>query len=37
MGGMALVAACWGIWHLVSGLLLAGFWSSNPLKKQRTA
>ncbi|QCX00811.1 bile acid:sodium symporter family protein [Aggregatimonas sangjinii] len=27
LGGMALVAAFWGIWHLVSGLLLAGFWS----------
>lgn len=26
-GGMALVAAFWGIWHLVSGLLLAGLWS----------
>lgn len=37
MGGMALVAACWGIWHLVSGLLLAGYWGRNPLKKQRTA
>jgi len=30
-GGMALVAAFWGIWHLVSGLLLAGFWSRKPL------
>lgn len=27
MGGMALVAACWGIWHFVSGLSLAYFWS----------
>lgn len=27
LGGMALLAAFWGIWHLVSGLLLAGFWS----------
>ncbi len=26
MGGMALVAACWGLWHLVSGGLLAGWW-----------
>ena len=31
LGGMALVAAFWAIWHLVSGLLLAGFWSRSPL------
>tara|TARA_R110002050_G_scaffold1281_1_gene9158 strand:- start:47635 stop:48474 length:840 start_codon:yes stop_codon:yes gene_type:complete len=28
LGGMALLAAFWGIWHLVSGLILASFWSS---------
>jgi BASS family bile acid:Na+ symporter len=28
LGGMALLTAFWGIWHLVSGLLLANFWSS---------
>lgn len=27
MGGMALIAAWWGIWHIISGLLLASFWS----------
>ena len=27
LGGMALIAAFWGIWHLVSGLFLAGIWS----------
>ena len=27
LGGMALIAAFWGIWHLVSGLLLAAIWS----------
>jgi len=26
LGGMALVAATWGIWHLIAGLMLAGFW-----------
>lgn len=26
IGGMAMVAALWGIWHLVSGLGLAIFW-----------
>lgn len=27
LGGMAVVAAWWGIWHIVSGLSLATFWS----------
>lgn len=27
MGGMALVAAFWGVWHAVTGLLLARIWS----------
>ena len=27
LGGMALLTAFWGIWHLVSGLLLGSFWS----------
>ena len=27
MGGMALVAASWGIWHIIAGLALATFWS----------
>lgn len=27
MGGMALVAAWWGIWHIVSGLTLALLWA----------
>jgi BASS family bile acid:Na+ symporter len=31
LGGMALLTAFWGIWHLVSGLLLATFWSSKTL------
>jgi BASS family bile acid:Na+ symporter len=26
IGGMAIVAAWWGIWHIVSGLALAGWW-----------
>ncbi|MBC2839915.1 bile acid:sodium symporter family protein [Robiginitalea sp. SC105] len=36
MGGMALVAACWGIWHLISGLLLAGYWGALRTKKHHT-
>lgn len=27
LGGMAIVAAWWGVWHLISGLSLAAFWS----------
>ncbi|NQD95571.1 bile acid:sodium symporter family protein [Pseudomonas sp. CrR25] len=29
-GGMLLIAAFWGCWHLVSGLALAAFWSRRP-------
>ena len=27
LGGMAMIAAWWGIWHLISGFSLATFWS----------
>ncbi|MCB0288235.1 MAG: bile acid:sodium symporter family protein [Calditrichaeota bacterium] len=27
LGGMALIAAWWGIWHIISGMTLAIFWS----------
>ena len=26
LGGMAIVAAFWGIWHLISGITLASLW-----------
>ncbi|MGY6560319.1 MAG: bile acid:sodium symporter family protein [Nitritalea sp.] len=26
LGGMAIIAGWWGVWHLVSGLLLSSFW-----------
>lgn len=29
LGGMAIVAAWWGIWHIISGLGIAYFWSRN--------
>ena len=32
MGGMALVAAAWGIWHIISGLGLGFYWSNKPVK-----
>jgi BASS family bile acid:Na+ symporter len=27
LGGMTIVAAWWGVWHIISGLSLATFWS----------
>ena len=27
LGGMALIAAFWGIWHIISGLVLSLYWS----------
>ncbi|MEA5110589.1 Pantothenate precursors transporter PanS [bioreactor metagenome] len=34
MGGMAFIAAWWGIWHILAGLGLATFWSwGRPLRK----
>jgi BASS family bile acid:Na+ symporter len=34
LGGMALLAAFWGIWHLISGLILATFWGYRPIKQE---
>jgi BASS family bile acid:Na+ symporter len=31
LGGMAIVAAWWGIWHIIAGLTVAAFWSKKPL------
>lgn len=32
IGGMAFVAAWWGIWHILSGLGIASLWSLKPVK-----
>ncbi|MDF4221690.1 bile acid:sodium symporter family protein [Maribacter sp. M208] len=34
LGGMALLAAFWGIWHIVSGLILAAFWNKKTITKK---
>lgn len=34
LGGMALLTAFWGIWHLVSGLVLGSFWARRPIVKK---
>ena len=31
LGGMAMVAAWWGIWHIISGLIVAWFWSKREI------
>jgi BASS family bile acid:Na+ symporter len=31
LGGMAFVAAWWGIWHIISGLAIATFWSKRAI------
>jgi len=31
LGGMAIIAAWWGIWHIISGLTLAFYWSRKPV------
>jgi BASS family bile acid:Na+ symporter len=35
LGGMALLAAFWGIWHIVSGLVLASFWNAIRVQIQK--
>jgi len=38
LGGMAIIAAWWGIWHIISGLGIAGLWTNfnYGLKKSTT-
>lgn len=31
LGGMAVIAGWWGIWHIISGLVLAWYWSRKPV------
>lgn len=33
IGGMLLITAWWGIWHIVSGLIIGGYWHRNPVKE----
>jgi BASS family bile acid:Na+ symporter len=38
IGGMAIITAWWGIWHIIAGLSLSLFWSRRPLGvKNKTA
>ncbi len=31
LGGMTVIAAWWGVWHIISGLAIAGLWAKKPL------
>ena len=33
LGGMAIITAWWGIWHIIAGLLVAAFFARRPLKQ----
>ena len=33
IGGMAFIAAWWGVWHIISGLTIASFWTRGIAKK----
>lgn len=37
LGGMAILTAFWGIWHLISGLFLAAIWGYRPSDKKELA
>jgi bile acid:Na+ symporter, BASS family len=34
IGGMLLITAWWGIWHIVSGLMLGTYWHLHPVKEK---
>ncbi|MCB0502595.1 MAG: bile acid:sodium symporter family protein [Bacteroidetes bacterium] len=34
LGGMALIAAFWGVWHIIAGLLLSTYWSHRKITIQ---
>lgn len=36
-GGMMLITAFWGVWHLVSGLTLSSIWARIPIRDEATA
>lgn len=35
LGGMAFITAWWGLWHIISGLSLAGILSFIPLNREK--
>jgi len=37
LGGMAIVAGWWGIWHIIAGLALAAYWAWRDRRMETTA
>jgi bile acid:Na+ symporter, BASS family len=37
LGGMAFIAAWWGIWHIIAGLIMATVWAKKELPEEATA
>jgi len=31
LGGMTIIAAWWGVWHIISGLIISGIWAKKPI------
>lgn len=36
LGGMTIIAAWWGVWHIISGLIIATIWSRKSLHQPAT-
>ncbi len=36
LGGMAIIVAWWGIWHIIAGLITAGIFGARPLKQTKS-
>lgn len=37
IGGMAFIAAWWGLWHLIAGMIIGGIWSGFKLSPKQAA
>jgi BASS family bile acid:Na+ symporter len=36
LGGMAIVTAWWGIWHIIAGMVLSTYWMKRPILTSAT-
>jgi BASS family bile acid:Na+ symporter len=36
LGGMAIVTAWWGIWHIIAGMVLSTYWMKRPILSSAT-
>ncbi len=36
LGGMAIIVAMWGIWHIISGLIVSFYFSGRPIPEEET-